>query len=88
MFKIITIIKKEMRDLVRDRRTMFFMIVFPAVILPLIIGGSTKLTTFVLKKEMDKTLTVSIVGGEYDVELIKFLEVQEKLILVMDLQEI
>jgi len=87
MFKIITIIKKELRDLVRDRRTMFFMIVFPAVILPLIIGGSTKLTTFVLKKEMDKTLTVSIVGGEYDVELIKFLEVQEKLILVMDLQE-
>ena len=73
MFKIFTIIKKEMRDLVRDRRTMFFMIVFPAVILHLIIGGSTMLTTFVLKKEMDKTLTVAIVGEEYDIELIRFL---------------
>tara|TARA_B110000467_G_scaffold52200_1_gene47788 strand:- start:828 stop:2021 length:1194 start_codon:yes stop_codon:yes gene_type:complete len=86
MFKIFTIIKKEMRDLVRDRRTMFFMIVFPAVILPLIIGGSTMLTTFVLKKEMDKTLTVAIVGEEYDIELIRFLETQKKLILLMDLE--
>ncbi|MBC8311447.1 MAG: ABC transporter permease [Candidatus Marinimicrobia bacterium] len=87
MFKILTIIKKEMTDLVRDRRTMFFMIVFPAVILPLIIGGSTKLTTFVLKKEMDKTLTVAIVGEEYDANLTRFLADQEKLILLMDLQE-
>ncbi|MBT5078582.1 MAG: ABC transporter permease [Candidatus Marinimicrobia bacterium] len=86
MFKIFTIIKKEMRDLVRDRRTMFFMIVFPAVILPLIIGGSTMLTTFVLKKEMDKILTVAIVGEEYDIELIRFLETQKKLILLMDLE--
>ena len=75
-----------MRDLVRDRRTMFFMIVFPAVILPLIIGGSTMLTTFVLKKEMDKILTVAIVGEEYDIELIRFLETQKKLILLMDLE--
>ena len=87
MFKIFTIIKKEMRDLVRDRRTMFFMIVFPALILPLIIGGGTKITTFVLKKEMDKTLTLAIVGEEYDFELIRFLKTQEKLNLVMDLQE-
>ena len=66
MFKILTIIKKEMTDLVRDRRTMFFMIVFPALVLPLIIGAGTKITTFVLKKEMDKTLTLAIVGEEYD----------------------
>ena len=87
MFKILTIIKKEMTDLVRDRRTMFFMIVFPALILPLIIGGGTKITTFVLKKEMDKTLTLAIVGEEYDFELIRFLKTQEKLNLVMDLEE-
>jgi sodium transport system permease protein len=87
MFKILTIIKKEMTDLVRDRRTMFFMIVFPALILPLIIGGGTKITTFVLKKEMDKTLTLAIVGEEYDFELISFLKTQEKLNLVMDLEE-
>jgi len=87
MFKILTIIKKEMTDLVRDRRTMFFMIIFPALILPLIIGGGTKITTFVLKKEMDKTLTLAIVGEEYDFELIRFLKTQEKLNLVMDLQE-
>ena len=87
MFKILTIIKKEMTDLVRDRRTMFFMIIFPALILPLIIGGGTKITTFVLKKEMDKTLTLAIVGEEYDFELIRFLKTQEKLNLVMDLEE-
>jgi sodium transport system permease protein len=87
MFKILTIIKKEMTDLVRDRRTMFFMIIFPALILPLIIGGGTKITTFVLKKEMDKTLTLAIVGEEYDFELIRFFKTQEKLNLVMDLEE-
>ena len=44
MDRILTIIKKELRDLVRDRRTMFFMVIFPAVIIPLLIGGVTQLS--------------------------------------------
>ena len=65
MFRIITIIKKELYDLVRDRRTMFFMAIFPAVIIPLLIGGVAQLSIFFAKKEMDKTLNIAIIGEQY-----------------------
>ncbi len=87
MYRIFTIIKKELRDLIRDRRTMFFMVVFPAVIIPLMIGGVSKLTISIMKKEMDKTLTIAIVGEEYDIPLVEFIRNQDKLILVTTLSE-
>ena len=87
MYRIFTIIKKELRDLVRDRRTMFFMIVFPAVIIPFLIGGVSKLTISIMKKEMDKTLTIAIVGEEYDLTLVEFIRNQDKLILITTLSE-
>ena len=87
MYRIFTIIKKELRDLVRDRRTMFFMIVFPAVIIPFLIGGVSKLTISIMKKEMDKTLTIAIVGGKYDSRLVEFIRNQDKLILITTLSE-
>ncbi len=87
MYRIFTIIKKELRDLVRDRRTMFFMIVFPAVIIPFLIGGVSKLTISFMKKEMDKTLTIAIVGDEYDSTLVEFIRNQDKLILITTLSE-
>jgi sodium transport system permease protein len=87
MYRIFTIIKKELRDLVRDRRTMFFMIVFPAVIIPFLIGGVSKLTISIMKKEMDKTLTIAIVGGKYDSTLVEFIRNQDKLILITTLSE-
>jgi len=87
MYRIITIIKKELRDLVRDRRTMFFMIVFPAVIIPFLIGGVSKLTISIMKKEMDKTLTIAIVGDEYDSTLVEFIRNQDRLILITTLLE-
>ena len=87
MYRIFTIIKKELRDLVRDRRTMFFMIVFPAVIIPFLIGGVSKLTISIMKKEMDKTLTIAIVGDEYDSTLVEFIRNQDKLILITTLSE-
>ena len=87
MYRIFTIIKKELRDLVRDRRTMFFMIVFPAVIIPFLIGGVSKLTISIMKKEMDKTLTIAIVGDEYDSTLVEFIRNQDKLILITTISE-
>ena len=87
MYRIFTIIKKELRDLVRDRRTMFFMIVFPAVIIPFLIGGVSKLTISIMKKEMDKTLTIAIVGGKYDSTLVEFIRNQDKLILITTISE-
>jgi sodium transport system permease protein len=66
---------------------MFFMIVFPAVIIPFLIGGVSKLTISIMKKEMDKTLTIAIVGGKYDSTLVEFIRNQDKLILITTLSE-
>ena len=71
MFRILTIIKKELYDLTRDRRTMFFMVIFPAVIIPVLIGGVTQLSIFFSQKEMDKTLNIAIIGEEYDAKLVE-----------------
>ena len=56
MNRVIAIIKKEFLDLARDRRTMFFMFIFPILIIPLLLTGIPKLMMSVAKKEMDKTL--------------------------------
>lgn len=87
MFRTLTIIKKEFTDLVRDRRTMFFMVVFPAVIIPLLIGGIPKIATSFVKKEIEKTLNIAIVGKDYDYELIEFLQQQDKIKLFFDIPE-
>ena len=88
MFKIYTVIRKEITDLVRDRRTMFFMIVFPSILIPLIIGGFSKLTSTMIKKEMDKKLKIAIVGSEFDEQLISYLSKDKKLILINFLEEL
>lgn len=87
MYRTFTIIKKELRDLVRDRRTMFFMIIFPAVIIPFLIGGVSKLTISIMHKEMDKTLKIAIVGSENDPQLVEFIREQDKVILINTLSE-
>ena len=40
-----------------------------------------------MKKEMDKTLTIAIVGEEYDSELVEFISNQDKLTLITTLSE-
>ena len=87
MSRIYTIIIKEMRDLIRDRRTMFFMVVFPAIVIPLLIGGITKLTIFLSSKEMDKTITIAIAGNIYDDELTKFFESERNINIITNLSE-
>ena len=88
MFKIFTVIRKEITDLLRDRRTMFFMIVFPSILIPLIIGGFSKFTSTMIKKEMDKKLRIAIIGSEFDEKLISYLSKDKKLKLINFLEEL
>ena len=87
MFKVLTIIQKELKDLVRDRRTMFFMVVFPAVIIPLLLGGIPKLATKLIKGEIEKTLNIAVVGGEFDEQLVKFLSSKVRITIISEIQE-
>ena len=77
MSRILTILIKEMRDLARDRRTMFFMVIFPAIIIPLIIGGGAKLTMFLSNKEMDRSIIVAISEQEHDKKLADYIALNE-----------
>ena len=87
MNRVIAIIKKEFLDLARDRRTMFFMFIFPILIIPLLLTGIPKLMMSVAKKEMDKTLTFAIVGQEYDSGLVEYLQAQDKLTILTNFTE-
>lgn len=87
MFRILTIIKKEFKDLVRDRRTMFFMVVFPAVIIPLLLSGIPKLASKFAQKEIDKTLKIAVVGKNLDSDLYNYLNSQDKVIIITDITE-
>ena len=66
MNRILIIMKKEMRDMLRDRRSLFFMLVFPLLIIPLIMTGIPKITKSLAEKEMDKKITIAVIGKEYN----------------------
>ncbi|MDP6936711.1 MAG: ABC transporter permease subunit [Candidatus Marinimicrobia bacterium] len=69
MNRIITIFNKELKDTVRDRKAMFFMLVFPMIVFPLLIGGVTTIQMNIMKKEQAKQLKVAIVGKDFPAEL-------------------
>ncbi len=75
----IIIFKKELKDMLRDRRTLFFMILFPMLFIPLLVGGLPKLVGSITEKKMTETLTVAVIGGEYAPELYDLLAAEEGL---------
>jgi sodium transport system permease protein len=61
MKHFITIFRKEFTDTIRDRRTLFFMIVFPLLVTPLLISAITMIQVKSVKKAQSKTLRVAVV---------------------------
>lgn len=60
---IAVVYRKEMRDLLRDRRTLRSMILVPLVFMPLMIQGVARITQAVTSKAMAETAVVQILGG-------------------------
>jgi sodium transport system permease protein len=54
MHTIITVIRKELKDTLRDRKTLISAILLPALTLPLILFGVTALQQSLLDKENTK----------------------------------
>jgi len=59
-----TIWLKELKDSLRDRRTLISMIVVPALVMPLIFVGVGTVMSKVIKKAKGETPSVMIIGGE------------------------
>lgn len=76
------IFKKEILELVRDRKTLFFMIALPMLVFPLLIGGLIYFTAEVASEAQSKTLKYSVSGSQYAPELMAQLTAVESLELI------
>ena len=56
---------KELKELVRDRKTLFFMIALPILLFPLLFGVIAYFSTKALEDAESKVLKYAVVGGQY-----------------------
>ena len=69
MHTILTVIKKELIDTLRDRRTLISAIIMPALLLPFMLYGFTKLSERIMKKEEEKKLKVALLDAPTQFDL-------------------
>ncbi len=60
---------KELRDILRDRRTLFVMIVLPLLLYPLLMIGFMQLMTLQMGRLAQKPLRLVVIGQEYSSRL-------------------
>lgn len=63
---IFTIFRKEIRDTLRDRRTIIAMIVIPVLVFPLILGLATSISSSFQKDQKEEVLNISVVTKSPD----------------------
>jgi sodium transport system permease protein len=68
------VFQKEIKELLRDRKTLFFMIALPILLFPLIIGGTLYVGSNVVKGAVEKTRTYAIIGDQYSDEFVAKLQ--------------
>ena len=59
------VFQKEIKELLRDRKTLFFMVALPLLLFPLIFGGVAYFSGKAIEKAQTRTLTYAIIGNEY-----------------------
>jgi sodium transport system permease protein len=72
------VFSKEIKELMRDRKTLFFMIALPILIFPLIFGGMAYFTAQAFEKAESKVLKYAVVNAQYAPELAKDLAQSDK----------
>lgn len=71
---IFTIFKKELKDTLRDRRTLLTMIVIPVLVFPLIMSVFMKVSEGFAKDVANKTVNIGVVAGNEGADFVKALE--------------
>ena len=84
MKKTFVIFQKELKDMLRDRKTVFFMILFPLILIPVMMISVPKLFSDAEKKEQEKQLNVVLFGTEYSQELTAHFQSAENMIISME----
>ncbi|WP_221032021.1 ABC transporter permease [Actomonas aquatica] len=75
---ISTVYFKELRDTVRDKRTLISTLVVPTVVIPLLFFGAGFVMQKVIKKAQQEQSSIMIVGGEDSPELVAALKAHEE----------
>jgi len=79
---IITIFKKELKDTIRDRRTLLAMVVMPMLLMPVMTIGMFKFMEYQMEKQAEKIVKISIIEkGEAPV-LVEMIKNEEKIEIV------
>ncbi len=76
------IFKKEILELLRDRKTLFFMIALPLAVFPLIFGGMAYFGYQAVQESQTKTLQYAVSGAKYAPSLMEALKEVESLELI------
>lgn len=63
------VFSKEIKELLRDRKTLFFMIALPILVFPLIFGGMAYFTTQAFAKAENKVLKYGVVNSHYSAQI-------------------
>ncbi|MCL5292386.1 MAG: ABC transporter permease [Actinobacteria bacterium] len=79
MKTILTIWKKELKDNIRDRRTLMAMILMPLVLMPALLIGMDKLVNYQRERSKERTARVAVDKDASASALIDFLKSQKKI---------
>ena len=66
-----TIYKKEIKDILRDHRTLILMVVVPIILYPLLLVGISQIALVHEVKRMEKSYNVAVTGRQWSEELVK-----------------
>ncbi len=76
MSTVLTVMRKELRDLSRDRRTLALSLLMGPLLYPLLILGMGKLAESRFKTQIDKPLEIPMIGTANAPNLVAFLKAQ------------
>ncbi|MFA6098658.1 MAG: ABC transporter permease [Patescibacteria group bacterium] len=79
MKEILTVWKKEIRDTLRDKRTLYTAVIMPIVLMPVIMIGSLKLQESQVKSAEKQVAVVAIENQAAAPSLVNFLKTQDKI---------
>ncbi len=74
---ILTIYLKEMKEVLRDRKTLIFMVLLPTIIVPILMNLMIKFVMKAEKKASEEILSYAIFGAEYMPDLAETFTVDE-----------
>jgi sodium transport system permease protein len=79
---IFTIYLKELRDTLRDRRSLLSIVIIPTIVMPALFFGVGKVAIAIVSKAKEEIPTVMIVGGEDSPAVVAQLQASKKLRIV------